>query len=171
LGKTDGASAFRDAAAALAAKSPDYGISLELPSAKHQAKRRLQNGQFVRSGNRAGRGTLAIQNSGESDVVVTLARSKRPAISVYVRKGKKYTVPGVADGTYTVYFTGGSDWDGSVRGFGRDCAFQRFDDKLKFQTTRTATQIRWTSWRISLKRASDGNAPTSDVDPVDYPAT
>jgi len=80
-------------------------------------------------------------------------------------------VTGVGDGTYKIFFTGGSDWDGKARSFARKCAFQQFDDKLTFRTIRSATQIRWSTWDISLQPVLGGNATTSDVDPNDYPET
>jgi hypothetical protein len=171
LGRAGGTTALREAAAALAAKAPDDQVSLELPSAQKPSARRPPNGHFVRSGSRGGRGTLTVDNGGDSDAVITLAKGKHPAISVYVRKDKKYKVTGVADGTYKVFFTGGNDWDGSARRFARKCAFQQFDDKLTFRTTRTATEIRWSTWSISLQPVLGGTASTSDVDPNDYPET
>ena len=77
--------------------------------------------------------------------MVTLSKGRKPAVSVYVRTGKTYTVKGVPDGSYTVFFTGGADWDRAARAFGRDCAFQRFEDPLRFRTIQSATQIRWSA--------------------------
>ncbi len=85
LGRADGTAALRDAAAALVAKAPDYRTSLELPAAQQGSGHRLANGYFVRSGSRGGRGTLTIDNGSEADAVITLAKGKRPVISVYVR--------------------------------------------------------------------------------------
>ena len=171
LGQADGTTALRAAAAALTAKAPDDKLSLALPAAARTTTRRLPNGHFVRSGRRGGRGTLTIDNGGDSDAVITLAKGKHPVISVYVRKDKKYKVTGVGDGSYKVYFTGGADWDGQARRFSRKCAFQQFDDKLNFRTTRTATEIRWSTWQVSLQPVLGGTARTSDVDPGDYPDT
>lgn len=171
LGQADGTTALRAAAAALTAKAPDDKLSLALPAAARTAAHRLPNGHFVRSGRRGGRGTLTIDNGGDSDAVITLAKGKHPIISVYVRKDKKYKVTGVGDGSYKVFFTGGVDWDGKARRFARKCAFQQFDDKLTFRTTRTATQIRWSTWEISLQPVLGGTARTSDIDPGEYPNT
>lgn len=169
LGRADGSAAVRDAAAALTAKGPDYRTDLDVPAAVQERTRRLPNGRFVRAGARGARGTLTIDNGGSSDSVVTLAKGKRPVYSVYVRKGKKYTVTGVRDGTYRVFFTGGSDWDAGAKSFSRDCAFERFEESLAFRTTTTATQIRWSTWRITLQPVTGGNARTSEVDPEDFP--
>jgi hypothetical protein len=171
LGRAGGTTALRAAAAALTAKAPDDMLVLKLPAAARTAAHRLSNGHFVRSGGRGGRGTLTIDNGGDSDAVITLAKGKRPVISVYVRKDKKYTVNGISDGTYKVFFSGGVDWDGKARRFARDCAFQQFDDKFSFRTTRTATEIRWSTWEVSLQPVVGGTASTSDVDPNDYPGS
>lgn len=171
LGRADGTAALRAAVAALAAKSPDYQIPLNLPSAQKQSTHRLANGHFLRSGSRGGRGSLTIDNGRDSDAVVTLAIGKHPKLSVYVRKNKKFTVHGITDGTYKVFFAGGVDWDAKTHRFARKCAFQQFDDTLPFKTIRTATQIRWKTWSISLQPVAGGTASTRDVDPGDYPET
>jgi hypothetical protein len=173
LGKADGLVAVRDAGKALAAKEggQQYKVSLvALPSPPRQGGR-PSNGQFVRQGSRTGRGELTIENGGQQDAVITLAVGKRPTFAVYVRKGAKHTVTGIRDGTYRVYFTSGTDWDPKARAFGQDCSFDRFDDSLEFQTKQTATQTEWSTWTISLQPVAGGNAPTSEVDPDDFPVS
>jgi hypothetical protein len=171
LGRGDGAAGVRDAATALTAKAPEYRIALRLPAAGQERTRRLPNGRFVRSGGRAARGTLTIDNGGGSDAVITLAKGKHPVYSVYVRKDKTYTVTGVNDGTYKIFFTGGADWDAGARAFTRDCEFQQFEDQLAFRTQRTSTQIRWSTWKITLQPVAGGTARTSEVAPEDFPAS
>jgi hypothetical protein len=169
LGDADGTSTLRDALAAVDAKLPGDPLVLTLPSAGQKAGSRPPNGRFIRAGNRGGRGELTIDNGGSGDAVVTLSKGRRPAISVYVRAGKKFTVKGVPDGSYSVFFTGGGTWDAKARAFGRDCAFQRFEESFKFRTTTTATQIRWSTWSITLQPVEGGTARTSEVDPDDFP--
>jgi hypothetical protein len=109
LGRSGGTTALRAAAAALAAKAPDYRVAIDLPAAQRDNTRRPPNGHFIRSRDRGGRGTLTIDNtSGSPDAVVTLSKKKRAVISVYVRKGKKYKVTGVGDGTYKVFYVRGA---------------------------------------------------------------
>ena len=169
LGDADGTSALRDALADMSAKLPDDRPALKLPPAGQKGGSRPPNGKLIRAGNEGGRSELTIGNGGLHDAVVTLSKGRRPAISVYVRTGKAYTVKGVPDGSYTVFFTGGADWDGTARAFGRDCAFQRYEAPLKFRTTQTATGIRWKNWTITLQPVIGGNARTADVDPNDFP--
>jgi hypothetical protein len=169
LGDADGTSAIRNALAAVSAKLPDDLPTLALPSAGQKGGSRPPNGKLIRAGNGDGRGELTIDNGGSHDAVVSLSEGRKPAISVYVRRGKKYTVKGVPDGSYTVFFTGGADWDGTARAFGRDCAFQRFEDPVPFRTIQSATQIRWSVWTITLQPVAGGTAATTDVDPNDFP--
>ena len=165
LGDAGGTEDLRKALAAVVAKLPGDKPSLKLPAADLKAGSRLSNGDFVRTGKRSGQAELAIDNGGSTDAVVTLSRGDKPAIAVYVRKGKDVTVKGVPDGNYTVYFTGGSGWDEDARGFARKCAFQKFEDKLPFETTSAG----WRNWRISLSKVIGGNARTNDVNPDDFP--
>src|SRR5918992_1859964 len=172
LGQSEATSALRAAAAALTAKVPDDKLlALALPGAAKLTTQRPPNGHFVRSGRRGGRGTPTIDKGGDSHAVITPPQGRPPAASVYVRKDKKYTVSGIGDGSYKVYFTSGVDWDRKARRFARKCAFQQFDEKMAFRTTRTATEIRWSTWEISLQPVSGGTARTSDVEPGNYPGT
>ena len=119
--------------------------------------------------NRNARAELEIQNGGSSDAVVTLTKGDKPDISVYVRRGRTYTVKGVPDGSYAVFFSGGGGWDDDARAFGRNCTFSRFADPLKFRTTRDARGIYWQNFRITLQPVIGGTARTDDVDPDDFP--
>lgn len=159
----EGLASVRDASQALAAEGG-------LQNQQVEQDRRLDNGQFVRAGSRTGRGELTIDNGGDQDAVVSLAMNKNPSFSVYVRNGSKYTVKGIRDGTYETFFTTGVDWDPQNRTFTRDRTFQRFDDTLNFTTTKTATEIRWSTWTITLHSVIGGTANTSEVNPNDFPA-
>jgi len=169
LGNADGTAALRDALATVSAKLPDDRPALKLPPAGQKGGSRPPNGKLIRAGDLDGRGELTIDNGGSADAVVALSKGRSPAVSVYVRKGKKYTVEGVPDGSYTIFFTGGADWDGMARAFGRECAFQRFEERLRFRTTRTDTQVFYQTYKITLQPVVGGTARTSDVDPNDFP--
>ena len=171
LGDADATSALRDALAAVSAKLPVERPALTLPSAGQKGGSRPPNGKLIRAGNTGGRSELTIENGGSADAVVTLSKGPKPVISVYVRKDKTYTVKSVPDGSYTVFFTGGSGWDGRTRAFGRDCAFSRFEDPLKFRTTRDAGGIYWQNFTITLQPVFGGTARTEDVDPDDFPVS
>lgn len=169
LGNVAATSNLRKSLASVYAKLTGDQRPLKLPSAGQKAGSRLPNGRYIRDRNRGGRAELAIENGGSSDSVVTLSRDSKPAISVFVRKGQSYTIRNVSDGTYGVYFSGGADWDDEARAFGRNCTFSRFDDPLKFRTTRDARGIYWQNFRITLQPVIGGTARTNDVDPDDFP--
>jgi hypothetical protein len=138
--------------------------SLAQPPAGDQ-NRRLANGQFVRAGSRTGMGELTIDNGGNHDAVITLAVDKRAVYSVYVQQASRYTVQGIRDGTYEVFFSTGVDWDSQNRNFTRDRSLQHFDDTFNFTTTSTEA----TTWTIAIYPVPNGNARTSPVNPNDFP--
>ncbi|MEV0595460.1 hypothetical protein [Nonomuraea cavernae] len=160
--------ALDDAGEALQ-KAGDYPADVVTVKAASKKTRRLGNGSYIRRGTLNGRSSLQIHNGGTRDAVVTVMRGKAKEFSVYVRKKAKFKVSGVRDGTYKIYFTHGVDWDGKNGSFTRQCSFERFSKSVKFKTTFTATQILWHDWRITLHAISGGNAPTSAVDPEDFP--
>jgi hypothetical protein len=170
LGNADATSALRKALAAVSAKLPDDRPVLRLPPAGQKGGSRPPNGKLLRAGNTGGRSELTIGNGGSHDAVVTLSKSGRPVISVYVRKDKTYTVKSVPDGSYSIFFTGGSGWDGTARAFGRDCAFSRFEDPLEFRTTRDDFGgLHWVNFTITLQPVAGGTARTEDINPDDFP--
>ena len=172
LGDAAETSTLREALATVSAKLPGGDrLALKLPTAGQKNGSRPPNGKLIRAGKRKGQAEFIIDNGGSGDAVVTLSRKGKPAVSVYVRKDKKYTVEGVPDGSYAVFFTGGTAWDAKARAFGRKCAFQRFENPLEFRTTRTASQVQYQRWTITLQPVVGGTARTDDVDPNDFPTS
>ncbi|GAA0398391.1 hypothetical protein GCM10009530_57590 [Microbispora corallina] len=169
LGTSDEFAALKEAGADLAGGG-DYrgGIVTVKPPAERA--RRLGNGTILRSAVRGGYASLTVKNGNPRDGVVTLLKGRTKALSFYVRKKSTAKIGNIRDGTYHVYFTTGADYDRSARLFTRDCAFQRFDDTMRFHTSRVGSQIRWTDWRLTLNRTAGGNAKVDDVDPDDFPS-
>jgi hypothetical protein len=56
-----------------------------------------------------------------------------------------------------------------VRQLGGHCAASRFEDPLKFRTTRDARGIYWQNFTITLQPVFGGTARTADVEPDDFP--
>lgn len=158
----EGLVSIHDAGRALTAKGNLWSYQVE-------QDRRLDNGQFVRAGSRTGRGELTIDNGGSQDAVISLAINKNPAFSVYVRNGSQYTVKGIRDGTYQIFFTTGADWDPQNRTFTRDRTLQRFDDTLNFATTKTGNEIRWNNWTVTLHSVVGGTANAREINPNEFP--
>ncbi|MER7584528.1 hypothetical protein [Kitasatospora sp. NPDC097691] len=141
-----------------------YSASLSVPTLPKQQFRSLDNGTMVRSGKLGGEGEFKVDNGGTTDAVVSLALNGKAVHSLFVAKGQKAGIKGVADGTYEVYVADGTDWDAEAKGFTLNCQFTKFQDTFAFETGRTAT-----SWKITLQPVADGNAETSDVDPNTFP--
>jgi hypothetical protein len=167
-GNTDSLAALATQLRTMAAAGHPAGIAL--PAFPKQQKRSLSTGTYLRDTDRSGRGQLTIENGGDGDAVITLTRSGARSLAVYIRKNGSYTVKGVRDGTYTVYFATGSDWDSGRRGFTSGCAYQKFDNTLKFTTVYGSTQIEYTTYTLSLYAVAGGTASTSDVPPAQFPA-
>ncbi|WP_329126617.1 hypothetical protein [Streptomyces sp. NBC_01465] len=168
IGTEKSFAALRTADAALAARG--YRPGLVLPRMPKEQHRSLGNGTFLRDGNRSGRGILTVVNSGSTDTALTVARGKRPAFTVYVRRHSDVKVRHINDGTYTIYYASGEDWDRGAKKFSRGCTFQKFDRTSKFETTTTSTQIIYSTWTLTLKMGLGGNATVSDVPPGQYPS-
>jgi hypothetical protein len=141
-----------------------YSASLTVPQLPKQQSRSLDNGTMVSTGKLRGEGEFKVDNGGKTDAVVSLVLNGKTVNSMFVAKGQKASIGGVADGTYDVYVSEGTDWDSATKAFTQSCAFTKFEDNFPFETGRTST-----SWSITLQTVVDGNAKTNDVDPNSFP--
>jgi hypothetical protein len=166
LGRDRAAAGLRKAVAALAAADPvaKYRFGSFLPAAAADQNRRRTNGSYLTRPS-GGSGELKVNNGNPADTVINLVKAgaKKSTVSVYIRARKKITAGRIKDGTYHVYMSSGTDWDG--RRFTRNCQFSKFDSDLKF----TTTSRQYTIWELSLK-VLGGNATSSDVDPEEFPS-
>jgi hypothetical protein len=161
------AARVRTDSGSLARIDPAFVFGKFLPPAPPVPVSRPATGTFVTAPARRGSGQLKIKNGG-GDTAVSLVPSggdTRPLFTVYVRGRSEYTIPGVAAGTYRVYYATGANWNPQRRGFLTDCAFSRFDDTFPF---RAAPAI--STWEITMTPVAGGNASTSEVDPNAFPA-
>ncbi|WP_433792947.1 hypothetical protein [Actinoplanes sp. CA-252034] len=167
LSRADAAGDLRSAISALAAADPaaKYRFGSFVPAVTKDQNRRKANGTYL-SRVTGGSGQLKIDNGNNVDTVIKLVKSgsKKPAVSVYIRGNKKVTTGRIKDGTYQVFMSSGTDWDG--KRFTRDCQFSKFDSSLKF----TTTSRQYTIWELSLKVRLGGNASSSEVDPDTFPS-
>lgn len=166
LTRAGAAADLRTAVTALAAADPvaKYRFGAFLPGVTADQNRRKTNGSYLTRVT-GGSGQLKINNGNKADTVVNLVKAgaKKSTVSVYLRAQKKVTTGRIKDGTYQVFLSSGTDWDG--RRFTRNCQFSKFDSSLKF----TTTSRQYTIWEISLK-VLGGNATASDVDPDTFPS-
>ncbi|MEW9550538.1 hypothetical protein [Nonomuraea sp. NPDC050783] len=131
---------------------------------------RPRNGAILYDRISGGRGVLKIRNGLSRDGVVILVRGRTKAISIYVRAGSTASIKDVRDGTYRIYFTTGTRYSTSRHRFTRNATYQRFDDRLRYSTVRTSTQIRFKIYTLTLNPVRGGNARTSGVNPKDFPS-
>jgi len=129
---------------------------------------RPANGKVLVNRVSGGLGRLKVENDGDRDAYLVLAKTSAPRkalLGVYVRAGRSATVRGIRDGTYVVYFSQGSRWDAHSRRFTVDPERRRFEDPIRFKTSRTS----YTVWTLSLESVVGGNAPTDPVDEGEFP--
>jgi hypothetical protein len=168
LGSAGGLEPVRDAAAVLTGLG--YPVHLTLPRTEKAQNRRLGNGAFVKDSGRGGLGRLTVNNGTDSDAVVTLARGRKTAFTVYLRKGADTTVRSVDNGVYTVYFTMGEDWNPAKKSFTRNCTFEKFDDTADFSTRRVQGGTQYDVLTYSLAKSIGGNATTTGVPQDEFPS-
>ncbi|HEY6296138.1 MAG TPA: hypothetical protein VIX15_10785 [Streptosporangiaceae bacterium] len=129
------------------------------------ATSRPHSGTILYSGITGGSGQLTIKNRPDQDGVVVLVRGRHKAIGVYVRARARATVGNIQDGTYTIYFTSGSQYSACQGRFTSGATYWRFNNHLRFATTATT----FTTWTVTLYTVNGGNAPTTQVGPSDFP--
>jgi hypothetical protein len=168
MGSGDYLRSVTDARTALTALG--YKVPLTLPRTEKALHRRLANGHFVKDSRRSGLGRLTIDNNTGSDAVISVNKGSSVSFMIYVRGHDKTTVRGVRNGSYTVYFTTGADWNASRTSFTRGCQFQKFDDKASFSTRSVSGGTQYDILTFSLALTTFGNATASDVPPDEFPS-
>jgi hypothetical protein len=110
-----------------------------------------------------GYGQLTIDNGTDKDGVVILTLNKEPYRAAYIRAGEAFTVNNIKDGTYTIYFSTGSDWNGKE--FVASPRYQRFDEPLPFKTTSST----YSTWNVTLHPVAGGTATSENVSAGEFP--
>jgi hypothetical protein len=119
-----------------------------------------------------GYGELTINNGLDSDAIVVLSKSYKPKvawISVYVQSNDSYTIIGIPDGVYILYFSFGENWDNNSKKFTKAAIFQRFEKELEFKTTETPTEIWYDIYSVTLHPVPEGTAKTRYINETDFP--
>ncbi|WP_280687179.1 hypothetical protein [Kitasatospora sp. GAS204B] len=167
LAETGQSQGLKDVTTALQALSTaGYTSTFTAPQLPQPQQRALKNGTWVREGHDDGSGELTVDNTaGSTDAVLTLTKAGQSAYSFYVGKGQSTKVTGIEDGTYDIYFTGGTDWDDASKKFTEDCAFTKFQDSADYTTTNSTYQ----TYTLTLTASVGGNAQTNAVPPDTYP--
>jgi hypothetical protein len=167
LGRLEARETLRRAKQALR-RDGGFRFDFALPSRVEPLDRSLPTGTLLVAGDRSGSGQWTITNGLARDAVVAVTRrgDKATLHSVYVAAHQEYTLTGVRDGIYSLYFTIGKDWNDAQRRFTRSCGFTRFADPFRFTTSATT----YTIWTASLNPVAGGTATTSPVDPDSFPS-
>lgn len=135
---------------------------------------RPSNGTVFVNKVKGGDGHLIIKNGDRDlDTVVVLASSSSPTksrLAVYVRAGRSATIKGIKDGRYIAYFTFGERWDSQSKAFTASQELRRFDETVRFRTTRTSTAIRYSIITLSLHKSGGSSVPTEAVGDEDFPS-
>ncbi len=132
----------------------------------------LSTGTFLVKKISGGYGELKIENGRDLDAIGVISSSREPKIpliAVYIQSKDSFTVEGIKDDMYTLYFTLGEDWDSDMKKFTRKTTYARFEDQLEFKTTKTATVINYTIFTVTLHPVTGGAAETKPVSEADFP--
>lgn len=172
LSNDQGIAGLRDTLAKLATADPahPYHLGPLFPGAHPAPNRGAENGAVL-AGAGGGKNSVSIKNVSGTDQAVTFADLSHPVFTVYVKAGATTSASGIADGHYTVYSTGGTDWDASRGRFTRDCSFSKFGVPAAMKDNGyTHTNIDLTVRKIDPLAPPSGPFPEqSSIDPLEYP--
>jgi hypothetical protein len=132
-------------------------ILLMLPAMASDA--RPQTGYCVKNMTRSGLGEVTLHNHAKMDSVAVLADlDVKPLIAIYIRAGDTYNLTGIDDGSYGLYFTMGSGWDGKAGKFKSSRGLYRFNNPLAFKTEDGADDIEYSTFEVDLYEVPMGES-------------
>ena len=124
--------------------------------------RRLTTGTIIKQvGAWNGINKLSVDNGQDVDAIAILQRPDKSAkIAVYIQNHDQFTLTGIPDGTYNLFFTLGEDWDSEQVRFTRKRGLSRFEDPFEFAAS-------W--WKVTLHSVPGGAAETEPVPEDEFP--
>jgi hypothetical protein len=128
----------------------------------------LATGTYIAHIFSGGLGELTIDNGLDLDSVAVLCYkgSMVPQTGVYIRANTSYTIKGIKDGVYVLYFVIGLYWDNNSKEFLEKTAFQQFEDEFEFETTRDE----YSTWSVTLNPVIGGEANTIQLNEENFPS-
>ena len=117
--------------------------------------------------NAGGYGLLTVTNGTADDSVAILTRNGIIVTALFMRAHDTYSINHINDGSYNLYYSRGSDWNGKV--FLSSPTYQRFQDALVFTTTNPPTGRQYTALIIALPAVAGGNPAVINVDVSEFP--
>ena len=132
--------------------------------------RRLATGTLLQGSGENGLGELTIENGRNLDAVAVLTSlGNAPVESFYIQAGDSFTIKGIQDGIYYVFFSIGEDWDSGAAKFTRKAGFFRFEDLLVFETIAVSGGQEYTVFELTLHPVVGGMAETLPVEAGQFP--
>ncbi|MFD2466927.1 hypothetical protein [Amycolatopsis silviterrae] len=147
-----------------------YHLGPLFPDARPDPNRGAANGAVI-LGAGGGKNTVSVDNRSGTDQAVTLADGLHPVFTVYVKAGATASASGIADGIYTAFSTGGTDWDAGNGRFTRDCSFSKFSQSASMKDNGyTHTNLDLTVHKIDPSELPSGPfPPQAAIEPAEYP--
>jgi hypothetical protein len=129
--------------------------------------RSVPNGTIIKKiGSLNGQGILRIDNGQDVDAVAILSKLNDPSmIAVYIQRNHQFTITGIENGIYELYFQLGEDWDSEQTTFTQRRSLARFENPFEFRTTDSS----YSAWQVTLYLVQEGTAATGPVSADQFP--
>ncbi|MBA7504183.1 hypothetical protein ES706_02808 [subsurface metagenome] len=124
---------------------------------------RLDTGTFVVKELRGGKGKLTVENGLDLEALIILSghgEPKIPLLAVYIRAKDSYSIKGIKDGVYILYFALGEDWDSCSEKFTAKTTYKRFEEEFDF--------VHY-DYEVTLHPVIGGTAGTEPVGEDEFP--
>jgi hypothetical protein len=115
-----------------------------------------------------GPGTLTVENMTLNDgLVVLTSLTNDPVVGFFIRSTEEFTLTGLQDGDFLLYFTFGHAWDGNKNTFMVVETVKKMDQVLEFYSDDSGH----TTWTLSLNSLGigSGSASASDIPASSFP--
>ena len=107
-----------------------------------------------------------MHNEASMDVVAALtSMDLKPLIAIYIRSGDSYSLSGIDNGTYGLYFTMGSSWENETGKFGSARGLYHFSNPLIFNTSEDSEGIEYSAYEVNLYEVPVGE---SNIIPANF---
>jgi HEAT repeat protein len=120
-----------------------------------------------------GNGELTVENGLSWDAVVVLSKidnQNNIISSIYINAGDSYTISNIPDGTDTLFFKLGKDFDDKTKEFTITTRYVKFEEPLKFEiSTNLWGESFSNTYKVTLYEVVGGNAQTEDIDKNEFP--
>jgi len=122
----------------------------------------------------AGLGELKIENGTDMDAVAKLVsdHSNKSVYTVYVKAKSVYSITGISDGRYHLYFAHGRDWNPIDKVFLIERSYSKFEEVFNFDTKKEflsdGINTEYSVFEITLQPVTGGSAKTEEVSQQEF---